>query len=501
MKPMRALPFLVCFVVVLTCGAHPAPAGEDAAAPGDPLAPGLELLRLRLEAQLGKAELLREMGQMEAALQAYQAVEEMYAQGHRQLQKLLQLDRVRRATPAPLEASPAAARLRIARHDGPAGGAFAGRSGAKTARPMRGGNAVDAALRWLAAHQSPGGGWESAGFGSWCDGKPASEGPDGLGKDLYDPGVTGLALCAFLGAGYTNRGKHPYAKVVAKGLRYLKTIQDAEGCFGPRTSQHFIYNHATASLAMVEAYGMTSSPIFKGSAQKALDFVAASRNPYFTWRYGVRPGDNDTSVTGWMMMVLKSAKLINEDAKARGRDEPLVIDEAAFDGVKAWLDKMTDPEFGRVGYIQRGGSPARPQALIDKFPADKSESMTAVGLLGRIFLGENPRTSEMIRKGARLLEAQPPTWNPSSGQIDMYYWYYGTLAMFQIGGSAWSSWSKALETAVIKNQRQDTTPCLYQGSWDPIGPWGMDGGRVYATALMAMCLEVHYRYDRVFGAK
>ena len=42
------------------------------------------------------------------------------------------------------------------------------------------------------------------------------------------------------------------------------------------------------------------------------------------------------------------------------------IDEA-FDGVRAWLDKMTDKDYGRTGYIQRGGSSARPQELIDRY--------------------------------------------------------------------------------------------------------------------------------------
>jgi hypothetical protein len=39
------------------------------------------------------------------------------------------------------------------------------------------------------------------------------------------------------------------------------------------------------------------------------------------------------------------------------------------------------------------------------------------------------------------------------------------------------------------------------GSWDPIDPWGEDGGRVYSTAMLTMCCEVYYRYDRVFGVK
>ncbi len=388
---------------------------------------------------------------------------------------------------------------------GGAGGAFRGRGGHRDLGSGGGGKktqgAVEDALKWLASHQSPSGAWEAGGFDKWCDYKPVSQGPDGLGKPImYDPGVTGLALCAFLGAGYTNRGKHPFAQVVARGLRYLKNVQDPEGCFGPRQSQHFIYNHATASLAMVEAYGMTESPIFKGSAQKALDFIALARNPYFAWRYGVKPGDNDTSCSGWMMMALKSAKLIDKDAEGRGKQHPLVIDEEAFDGVKSWIDKMTD-EYGRTGYVQRGGQPARPMELIDKFPGDKSESMTGVGMLARIFIGEDPRKSEVIKKGADICSKLPPSWNPNDGSIDMYYWYYATLAMYQVGGSQWDSWNKALKTAVVDNQRHDTDFCMYKGSWDPIDPWGPDGGRVYSTALLAMCLEVYYRYDRVFGTK
>jgi hypothetical protein len=34
------------------------------------------------------------------------------------------------------------------------------------------------------------------------------------------------------------------------------------------------------------------------------------------------------------------------------------------------------------------------------------------------------------------------------------------------------------------------------GSWDPIGEWGISGGRVYSTALGAMTLEVYYRFER-----
>ena len=58
----------------------------------------------------------------------------------------------------------------------------------------------------------------------------------------------------------------------------------------------------------------------------------------------------------------------------------------------------------------------------------------------------------------------------------------------------WKKWLAALTPAVIQTQRQDGN---YEGSWDPVGVWGEDGGRIYATALMVLTLESHYRHIRL----
>ena len=59
----------------------------------------------------------------------------------------------------------------------------------------------------------------------------------------------------------------------------------------------------------------------------------------------------------------------------------------------------------------------------------------------------------------------------------------------------------AMKGAIVDTQRKDTDFCMYKGSWDNIDPWGPDGGRVYSTAAMALCLEVWYRYERVSGTR
>ena len=336
-------------------------------------------------------------------------------------------------------------------------------------------------------------------------------------------GVTGLALTAFLVAGYDGTGDHDFDATVRKGLDWLQKTQDDDGCFGSRTivdpeehQEHggnivirtrdgrvdrrleglanrpsYVYNHAAASLAMVEAYGLTGSEKWKDSAQRALDFIALARNPYFAWRYGIKPGDNDTSVTGWMLLPIAVARMINRVDK----EASLRVDEAAFDGARAWLDKTTDTDYGRVGYILRGTGPCRDSKYVDKFPSEKSESLTALGMLMRMLGGDDPRKSKLIRMGASLCGKLPPRWNTRDGSIDFIYWHFGSLAMHRVGGTAWRRWLEAIEPALVEHQRTEGDN---EGSWDPVGAWGHAGGRVYATAINALTLLTPVRFE---GAK
>ncbi len=349
------------------------------------------------------------------------------------------------------------------------------------------------ALRWLAAHQSPEGHWSAATFHTVCDGnvlpKARQLQKPGIGKSLYDVGVTGLALQAFLGAGYTNRGKHPFVKTVTKGLRFLKRVQDKEGCFGKRTTQQYVYNHAMSALAMVEAYGLTGSPLFKSSAQRALDFIALARNPYFGWRYGIKTGENDTSMTCANYVVLDAAQRINRRAVARKKKAPLTIDGSAADGVRAWLQKVTDADTGRVGYISRGTPPARPAEMLDKFPGEKSEAMTAAAVYVQLRMGRKS-TDKPIAKGLKLLHYLRPQWDTKNGNVDMYYWFYGTAAAHEAGGEDWHDWRRAMSDAILKSVITDGEYCGSKGSWDPVDPWGADGGRVYSTAMLCKICQV-----------
>ena len=122
--------------------------------------------------------------------------------------------------------------------------------------------------------------------------------------------------------------------------------------------------------------------------------------------------------------------------------------------------------------------------------------MTAVGVLCRLFAGES-RNQPAIRRAVDLLRRHLPMWREARGRvlstINVYYWYYGSYALFQDGGPEWADWNNAMQKALLPSQRVGGDE---DGSWDPIGEWGAAGGRVYATAMSALTLEVYYRYER-----
>jgi hypothetical protein len=346
------------------------------------------------------------------------------------------------------------------------------------------------ALEWLKDHQNEAGFWDCDGFMVECKlpGQPLSDGP---GEPYHDVGVTGLAVLAFLGYGDTmNEGE--YKDVINRAIQWLRSQQQESGLVGDEIAKEFMYSHAIATVALAEAMYTSKSPVLRSNVQRAATFITKAQNPYAGWRYSSLPdGNNDSSVTGWMVFALAAAQ-----------DAGVKVDPESYRGALAWFDEMTDGE-GRVGYDKRGSGSSRPLRLLQQFPTDRTEALTAVATLGRFFAlnalkTQDPKEEEYIRKGGDLMRRKLPVWSNDGSSNDMYYWYYGSYAMFQIGGDHWKDWERAMERAIMPNQRKDG---CFKGSWDPNGPWGWSGGRVYSTALMALNLQVFFRYTKLTGAR
>ncbi|HEV3026255.1 MAG TPA: prenyltransferase/squalene oxidase repeat-containing protein, partial [Planctomycetota bacterium] len=364
-------------------------------------------------------------------------------------------------------------------------------------KPEASDSAVLAALRWLARHQNADGSWSAQGFGRNCTKGSCS----GAGESDYDTGVTGLSVLAFLGAGYTSMSRDDdqmidaafperqlhFGDTVKRGLQWLIAQQDPEGCVGERGMKH-LYNHAIAALALSEGYGMSGIPVLRSAAQKSIDFLVAAQNPGKGWRYSSKCGDNDTSVTGWAVMALKSAKLSN-----------LAFPCSAFTGALGWLSEATEKNgYYRVGYTMAGTGKVYVPGKNEQF-ADHA-SMSAVAVLSRIFIQKSQKEPALV--AVNFLAGDLPAWK--AGQVDFYYWYYASLALFQFDGPKgpfWSKWNEPMKAAILPHQKLEKHGCE-NGSWDPSEDrWGFEGGRVYAAAINCLTLEVYYRYAHVFGTQ
>jgi len=339
--------------------------------------------------------------------------------------------------------------------------------------------AIELGLQWLARHQDEDGKWDADGFDRHA---PRDDPNGGPGGKLYDTGVTGLALLAFLESGMTSQ----YARTIRRGLRHFVSIQAHDGVVGTRETHSFIYLHGTATLALCEAGRFSRDPVFRQAAQRGLDFIAAARNPDSAWRYVPRGKKNDTSITGWMVMCLKAGEVAGYR-----------VDPAAFLGALNWVRDITDPKTGRAGYNYRGTGSARPKKKDKTFPNALTRAMTAEAILVRLGAGQRPGENELVDKGVQQILDCPPRWNVKEGYLDMYYWFQATRALYQVGDSPWRKWQKSMTKVILKHQHPKRSGSR-TGSWDPIGVWGDDGGRVYSTALMLLCLESICGYTRPF---
>jgi hypothetical protein len=343
-------------------------------------------------------------------------------------------------------------------------------------------NSVDSALRWLALHQEANGRWlarkwdpEEVDENGLLPGD-IPENPDadpirdqGSGNDV---GVTGLAALAFMGGGHTVR-KGEYRANVRRALEWLVSKQDpASGLVG----QGNMYEHAIATIALCEAHGRAPDETIAVAARKAVDFCTKAAGPDHGWRYRPRSEISDMSVTAWFVQALKTARLAG-----------IKFDYEVFSRAQTYVDRLTDrggtrESSGGVGYT------FQPDMRYQSRPA-----LTCAAMMLRQFSGMGAKSSLLV-KGAELTKAQPPRWE----QKNFYLWYYATYAMHNMGGEYRIWWNTRVRDVLLENQSKIGHQA---GSWNPEGDQHT-GGRVYTTALGALCLEVYYRYGdavRSFG--
>ena len=317
--------------------------------------------------------------------------------------------------------------------------------------------AVALALKWLAAHQLPDGGWSfDHRMHRGCGGKCSHAGTLAAARN----GATAMALLPFLGAGQTHM-EGEYKENVRAGLYFLMSRMKSNGSLHEGGGS--MYSHGLCSITLCEAYAMTQDRALMQPAQMSLNFIIYAQDPVGGgWRYNPRQA-GDTSVVGWQLMALKS-----------GHMAYLQVPPSTIIGANKFLDAVQSDSGSKYGYATPGAG----------------QATTAVGLLCRMYLGWKKDRGAMER-GVEFLSNR----GPSAG--NMYYNYYATQVMRHYEGDMWKKWNTKLREDLVNSQSKEGHT---RGSWHMKGDHGAErGGRLYCTSLATMILEVYYRHMPIYG--
>jgi len=233
---------------------------------------------------------------------------------------------------------------------------------------------------------------------------------------------------------------------------------------------------------------MTGDPVLLPAIQIACQYSMRAMNPKSGgWRYEFPTEDpGDLSQFGWQAMLLNSAS----------NHRAFIVPPQSRLLMQRFLDSVSTGRHGGLAVY-------RPRAA-QMPPTDQATpAMTAEAMASRLLLGF-PLSAQAAEEGQRYLLMNLP----GRSEENLYYWYYATLAMYQLRGQAdepaklnhsrydsmgdgWQQWNEALKKQLCVSQ-VPRGPA--EGSWNPSCIWGGYGGRVYSTTVACMCLEVYYRY-------
>lgn len=275
---------------------------------------------------------------------------------------------------------------------------------------------------------------------------------DGIWSDNSgsEPGVVGLCIAAFLAHGEDpNNGEH--AGLIRKGTDYIISKQKSgNGYIG-----NSMYNHAFATKALAELYGVLEHPELASSLQKAIDLILSSqaKNRFGAWRYSPDSRDADTTVTGSQLVSLFAAR--NAGIK--------VPDQAIKKGL-SYLSSCRGSD-GAYGYTSSaGGKP----------------TLTAIGVLCLAL------AKETDSKGYKASVAYLKKNLDFRDRYYPYYFeYYMSQALFHADEELWEDWN-------ARNMR-------YLGTiQSPNGSFQGNQGQAFSTAGALLSLALNYRYLPIY---
>lgn len=296
----------------------------------------------------------------------------------------------------------------------------------------------------------------------------AQQGADGAfgdGRFGRNVAVSALACIAFMADGNVP-GRGEYGDVVSKGLEYILSNCTESGLIAGETANGPMYGHGFATVFLGEVYGMTKgggdtalSGRVHEALVKAIRLIEQTQNDQGGWRYNPVPYDADVSVTICQVMALRSA-----------RNAGIEVSKEVVDKAVEYVRKCQNPD-GGFKYQLESGTSGWPRS--------------AAGVAALYYAGIYK--DDVLDKGLDYLvrEALPGASNAGKNHY-FYGQYYAVQAMYQAGGTRWTTWWPAIRRELLETQLDD-------GMWED-----RSIGNSYATAMSLIVLQMPKRYLPIF---
>jgi hypothetical protein len=265
-----------------------------------------------------------------------------------------------------------------------------------------------------------------------------------------EPGVVGLCVAAFLAHGEDpNHG--PYAKNIRLGIDFILSQQNEKnGYIGSS-----MYNHAFATKALAESYGVLDHPKIATALKQAVELIlsAQKKSRFGAWRYTPDSRDADTTVTGSQLVTLFAA-----------RNAGLAVPDEAIKKGLAYLASCRGSD-GSYGYTSSsGGKP----------------TLTAIGSLCLSLAKETDSKGYQaslgfLKKNLDYRDRYYP----------FYYEYYMSQALFHADEATWKEWN-------ARNIRYLSTIQSSDGSFPG------SQGTSFNTAGALLSLALNYRFLPIY---
>lgn len=340
--------------------------------------------------------------------------------------------------------------------------------------------AVELALGWLARHAEAGGGWKADTYNTHCEGTKC----EGIGgghhgekvPHSYNDAQTALCTMAFLGHGVMpNDEGTEQEKLVYKSLKTLEAPRSAWGL-------------ALACEALSMAEALERKGRWKTAAHRLADQIVGMRLEDGCWAYaGDFRGGSDTPYTAFCVQALVAA-----------RDAGYALPEDLAKKTDAFLNSLEEAKGGKLAYLKNGRQYGYTPTKVNGISGAAIRELLAVGTDG-------PRHKLHLSCVGNDIPAWKIEWQTvpgykekfQVGNLDLYRWYYGTIASFHAGGGLWTSYFGAVKKELLAHQRKSDKDGCAKGSWNNEGTYEIDvGGRVFTVALAVLMLEQPYRQRR-----